>query len=279
MNSANTINAVHGIADAQLEAEIGLYWDERAESYSNGVRGELRDARHMAWRRALDQVAAGPIASARAEGRSPRVLDLGCGPGFFTVLFAEMGCRVDAVDASDEMLERARANVEAAAPGHSVSFYEGDVTELPFRDATFDVVACRNVTWLMRDPVAAYAEWLRVLRPGGSLAVFDANWYRYLVDPAVDVRRRADQQGRVVEEWSEDSRATTAEERRCEEIAAELPLTSVVRPAWDLDTLAELGAAHVRADEDAWRHLWTEGEKAFYASSPLFMVEAVKGRA
>lgn len=260
-----------------LEREIEDYWDKRAESYSNGVRGELDDNRRDVWRHALEDVAGGLIGQAEAESRTARALDLGCGPGFFSILFADMGFAVDAVDESSEMLARARANVAEAGCGDAVAFHEGDVTFLSFDDNAFDVAACRNLTWLMRDPEAAYREWLRVLRPGGKLVVFDANWYLYLVDAEVDARRRADQEGKRPAEWDEKTQATTAEEKRCEVIAAELPLTPVARPAWDLEVLPRLGASRVRADEDAWLSLWTESEKRFYASSPMFMVEALKG--
>jgi SAM-dependent methyltransferase len=265
-----------GPLNRELEAEIGSYWDERAESYSNGVRGELGDARSDAWRSSLERVTCGYLVDTSTNGRKPRVLDLGCGPGFFSVLFSEMGCEIDAMDASGEMLGRARTNVQVAGFQDSVAFHQGDVTELPFPDNTFDIVASRNLMWLMRDPEAAYAEWMRVLRPGGKLVVYDANWYLYLFDEEVDARRRADQDGNRVEEWAEDACATSAEERRCEQFALELPLSTVIRPAWDLETLERLGAAHVSADEDAWLDLWTESESRFYESSPLFMVEAVK---
>ena len=260
----------------ELEAEIGDYWDERAESYSNGVQGELGDERSDAWRRMLENTSCGQIAEARVDGRTPRVLDLGCGPGFFSILFAEMDCAVDAVDASGEMLARAQVNVNAEGLGDSVAFHQGDVTMLPFEDGSFDIVASRNLMWLMRNPEKAYAEWMRVLRPGGKLIVFDANWYLYLFDASVDAKRRADQDGNEVAEWAEDARATTAEEKRCEQFALELPLSPVIRPAWDLEVLSRCGASLVRADEEAWASLWTESEYAFYASSPLFMVEAVK---
>ena len=259
-----------------LGKRIVDYWDERALSYSNGVRGELSDDRHCAWQRALSVAAAGCIVAANAEERVPRALDLGCGPGFFSVLLAEEGCKVDAVDLSVEMLGRARKNVAAAVPEGQVSFHQCDASALPFGDGSFDIVVSRNLTWLMRDPEAAYAEWMRILRTGGKLVVFDANWYRYLVDERVDAARRNDQANAVLEDYDSDSMATAAEELRCEKIALELPLTPVLRPQWDVETLERLGAAWVRADEDAWMDLWTESERAFYASSPLFMIEAVK---
>lgn len=265
------------LANDSIAKTIADYWDDRAESYSNGVRGELGDYRSDAWRQTLERVTGGYIAEAWIAGKAARVLDLGCGPGFFSILFAEMDCRVDAMDASDEMLARARDNARQAGVENAITFHKGDVASLPFEDGTFDIVASRNLMWLMRDPDTAYAEWMRVLRPGGKLVVFDANWYLYLFDAEIDAQRRADQEGHEVAEWAEDARATTDEERRCELFALELPLSSVVRPAWDVKTLSGLGAQHVNVDEDAWANLWTESEYAYYATSPLFMVEAVKG--
>ena len=258
-----------------LDAQIEAYWDQRAQSYSNGVRGELGDSRSDVWERVLSRLIA-PVLTGANKGKKPLVADLGCGPGFMSVLFSRMGCFVHAVDESPGMLAQAKTNVHDAGLSRSVEFHRADVGTLPFENNTLDVVASRNVTWLLRQPRETYAEWMRVLRPGGKLIVFDANWYLYLVNPLIDAQRTADQRGKVVEEWDEDSRATASEEERCERIAARLPLTSVVRPAWDKRTLLELGAQEVRADEDIWKELWTQGEKSFYASSPMFLVEARK---
>ena len=260
-----------------LADDIRAYWDERSTSYSRGVLAELGDGRHHVWQGVLSRVTSSCRADAQAAGRQARALDVGCGPGFFSILLAELGCAVVGADGSERMLDKARANTRETVPAAAVTFEQTDFAQLPFADASFDLVVSRNVTWLMRTPEATYAEWLRVLRPGGKLLVFDANWYRYLVDDEVDERRRADQATGEIEEWDEDSRATDDEERRCEKLALGLPLTSVLRPAWDLATLPALGATSVTADECAWQTLWTAGEQRFYASSPLFMIEATKG--
>lgn len=258
----------------ELGAAINAYWDNRAQTYSNGIQNELAGYGRCTWQRALAHAIEDTCNAAAREKRVVRALDLGCGPGFFSILLADEGCAVDAVDMSARMLERARANAAQAVPDANITYYQCDAANLPFQSNVFDLAVSRNLTWLMRDPEGAYAEWLRVLRPGGKLLVFDANWYRYLVDDDVDTARRSDQADAQV--YDEDSRATDDEERRCELIAAELPLTSVERPQWDIQVLERLGATRVSVNERAWRDLWSSEEQAYYGSSPLFMVEARK---
>lgn len=263
-------------APDKIDEEIVSYWDVRSTSYSKGVNGELADNRHDMWRKALSETIGAHISAARDEGRVAKALDIGCGPGFFSILLAEQGASVDAVDSSEEMLARARENVGCNAPDAQVAYHESDFTMLPFEDDRFDVAVCRNVTWLMRAPESAYAEWLRVLRPGGKLVVFDANWYRYLIDAQVAESRAQDMAGNTLEGWDEEAQATSDEEKHCEEIAKTLPMTFVLRPGWDLAVLPKLGASRVLADEDIWLSVWSENEKAYYRSTPMFLVEAIK---
>ncbi|MBD8868582.1 class I SAM-dependent methyltransferase [Nocardioides donggukensis] len=98
------------------------------------------------------------------------VLDLACGPGNFTATFAEAvapaGLAVG-VDLSAPMLDRARR--DNAHP--RAAYLRGDATDLPFPDGSFDAVGCYAALYLIPDPWAAFAELVRVLRPGGRLAL------------------------------------------------------------------------------------------------------------
>ena len=96
------------------------------------------------------------FAASLRSNNIPMFFDLGCGPGFLEILFARMDCAVDAVDVSAGMIEQARRNNAQAGTLDRVRFHEGDVSRLPFQDDQFDIVVLRNVTWLMRDPLAAY---------------------------------------------------------------------------------------------------------------------------
>ena len=256
--------------------EMMDYWQERARSYSNGVRGELAGSMRAAWEAVLaSRTAAVRFRTSRA-GRAPRVIDLGCGPGMFSILFAHMGCAVTAVDFSENMLERAMENAEAEGVRDRITLACEDVADLPFSRDSFDIAVSRNVTWIMEDPSQAYREWHRVLQPGSKLLVFDANWYRYLVDDDVARRRARDQEGNVLEGWDEEAQATSDEEKRCEQLAADLPSTSILRPAWDVEELKRIGFRDVRSDEGIWKFVWPESEQRYYGATPMFLIEAQK---
>lgn len=99
-----------------------------------------------------------------------RLLDVACGPGNFTGYFASVlgpdGLAVG-LDASTTMLAQAvRDN-----PHGSAAYVLGDAADLPFPDDTFDAVTCFAALYLMAAPYVALAEAVRVLRPGGRLAI------------------------------------------------------------------------------------------------------------
>jgi len=106
-----------------------------------------------------------------------RVLDVGCGPGSITRGLAERVApgEVVGVDLSKETLESARR--DAAARGlDNLRYEEASVYALPFPDASFDVAYAHQVLQHLREREAALQEMLRVLRPGGLLAIRDIDW-------------------------------------------------------------------------------------------------------
>jgi len=105
-----------------------------------------------------------------------RVLDVGCGSGAVTRDIARrVGGRGLAVglDPSAELLVVARALAEEAGLGDHVEFCEGSALRLPFEDGTFDAVVCATVLSHVPGAEAAIPEFVRVLRPGGRLGVFE----------------------------------------------------------------------------------------------------------
>lgn len=113
-----------------------------------------------------------------ALGATPgeRVLDAGCGPGFYVAeLLDEVGPEgaVVGVDSSPQMLALAAKRSEGRA---NVSFHEGEVAALPVEDGGFDRALSVQVLEYVADIPAALCELLRVLRPGGRLLLWDVDW-------------------------------------------------------------------------------------------------------
>lgn len=103
------------------------------------------------------------------------MLDVGCGPGNLTVDLARRVApgQVVGVDASEAVIELAR---QENADEQHVRFEVADAYALPFEDDSFDVVHAHQVLQHLADPVAALTEMRRVARPGGIVAVRDADY-------------------------------------------------------------------------------------------------------
>jgi SAM-dependent methyltransferase len=134
-------------------------FDDLAESYAEfrtGYSPELYDA-------LSDAGIAAPA----------RVLDLACGTGIVTQELAERGCSVVGLDVSEGMLAKAHV---ALRDFDDVSFVLGAAEEMPFDDASFDAATCaQSFHWF--DEPRAFAELARVVRPGGTIAI----WWKSLM--------------------------------------------------------------------------------------------------
>ncbi len=150
-----------------LQDAINDYWTERAPGYDDyQQRPERRDLDVAAW----VQVWTDALPPAPAD-----VLDVGTGSGHVAMLLADLGHRVTGIDLAEGMLDRAREH--AARLANPPRILPGDAVAPDFAPASFDAVVGRYVMWTLRDPASAVAAWLRVLRPGGVVAMADSTWF------------------------------------------------------------------------------------------------------
>jgi len=97
-----------------------------------------------------------------------RLLDVACGTGVVAITAARAGAHVTGLDLTPELLEAARANAQTADV--EIEWHEGDVEQLPFDTAAFDVVVSQFGHMFAPRPDVAVREMLRVLKPGGTIA-------------------------------------------------------------------------------------------------------------
>lgn len=256
--------------EQELLQEIASYWGTRAEGYSEVNEKELAGSQREAWLHVLEEQ------FPEKKKEEMKILDIGTGPGFFPMILSEAGYTVAAVDYTEEMLEKAKENLGKYTKYglERVTLQRMDAQNLEFADETFDVVISRNLTWNLEKPEQAYQEWMRVLKPGGVLLNFDANWYGYLYDEEKKEAYEADR--KKVEEQQLDDHYLCTDIDRMENIARQVPLSAMERPAWDTKVLESLGICSIQTDSEIWKRVWSEEERLNYASTPMFLVRAEK---
>ena len=117
--------------------------------------------------------------TAKLGERRCRILDVGCGAGFLANHLGAFGHDVTGLDLSDDALAVAARH----DPRHTVHYQKGDALNLPFADASFDVVCAMDFLEHVEAPERAIAEAARVLRPSGLFFfhTFNRNFLAWLV--------------------------------------------------------------------------------------------------
>ncbi|WP_208153141.1 methyltransferase domain-containing protein [Sinorhizobium medicae] len=154
-------------ANYDLRDEIKAYWSERAATFDLSPGHEIfSEEERAAWHRL--------ILRHLGEGAGRAALDLASGTGVVSHLLDDLGFRVTGIDWAEPMLDRARQ--KAKTRGRNISFRMGDAENTMEPDDHYHVVVNRHLVWTLVDPSAAFREWLRVLKPGGSLLIVDGDF-------------------------------------------------------------------------------------------------------
>ena len=240
----------------EMEQRVIHYWTIRAHDFSTVRKNELGSDMGRRWLRELNVHI--------PEGQQLDILDVGTGSGFFAVLMAQQGHQVTGIDLTPAMLEEAAALAEHLKL--NICFRKMDAQKLEFKEKTFDVVLSRNLTWTLPDPEKAYKEWCRVLRPGGIILNFDADY-------AKNVRSENTQNNSVAPDSPYGHIGMTqALQKESNEITLAMDIGQQ-RPAWDAAVLKKAGVHSCEVDV-------TVGQRILGASdlvnAPMFGIFAVK---
>jgi ubiquinone/menaquinone biosynthesis C-methylase UbiE len=126
---------------------------------------------------------------------SASVLDLGCGTGLVARAIARHASftgSVAGIDLSPHLVAAATRLADADGVSARVTFQSGDALKLPFADASFDAVVAHTLISHVSAPLAVLKEAARVLKAGGTLAVFDGDYASLTFDQPDEAKAAAD---------------------------------------------------------------------------------------
>ena len=240
----------------KVEERVKDYWTLRASDFGAVRRAELEDEISRRWVLEMEK--------ALPAGKTLKILDVGTGAGYFAILLAEMGHKVCGVDLTPAMIEEAK---KLAGDNEAIQFFVMDAQSLDFSDECFDAVISRNLTWTLPKPEQAYKEWIRVLKKGGILLNFDAD-YAYEV-----LKDRQDPSGIERDCSGMHLGMTETLQRESDEITLSMDISKNRRPDWDLNVLKRLGLNRCSCDRTAGERILKDrnGKEA-----PMFLITAIK---
>ena len=238
----------------EIKNRIINYWSRRSGDFARLRRDELNSYMADLW---LEEI------RKYMPDKPCRILDIGTGSGFFAILLGKAGHYVEGIDLTASMIEEAK--LLAAKSGVNSVFKVMDAENLLYPDESFDIVLSRNLTWTLPHPRKAYDEWHRVLKKGGMLLNFDADYGKeHLVQDLNSLP-----QNHAHHNINSDLLA------ECDSIKANLDISQLRRPQWDSSVLQQIGFAHVDTDETVGKRIYSQHDE-FYNPTPLFLIRAVK---
>ena len=253
----------------ELKKRIRHGWDISARGYSDLIQDDFYDERKYSW---LDT-----ILENSPQKDDMKILDTGCGPGFFSIILSEAGFDVTGIDLSSQMIIEAEKNAEAMET--DAIFKVMDIQHPDFEDDTFDLIVSRNVVWSLSEPESAYKNWFRILKPGGRLLVFDG-------DHLKDLREPEGESGNPHDIYIDEYKKLYGKEPKCsyskedyEEARGwrrDLPLADKKRPVLDEEYCKGIGFVNVKTEWVNEKVFTDKKDIYLHRNIPYFLLRADK---
>ncbi len=233
-----------------VKTEMTRYWSRRVEKFSNLRQLEFACEKHKQWMAELNRYLSG-------KGKL-HILDIGTGTGFFAFLLAEKGHFVTGIDLTPGMITEARRIRDRL--GLSVDFYTMDAEHPDFPLQSFDAIVTRKLTWALPNLPQTYKNWQKLLKPGGVLVNFDADYCREApAESLPECHAHQDVEPELMEAYEGMKQALLPTQRP--------------RPHWDIELLRQAGFSNITVDPGVWQRVYTKTD-TFYDPVPGFALSA-----
>jgi 2-polyprenyl-3-methyl-5-hydroxy-6-metoxy-1,4-benzoquinol methylase len=144
----------------QLQFELERY-------YSYGNSNYVRYTHRLR----IDQIGKLIIRFQHRGPARPKALDAGCGYGVYSIMLAEAGYDVFAIDINQEELKKASEWAHERGLQNRIMFQLGDIQKLEHDDAKFDLIVCSDVLEHLDNPIVGARELYRILKSGGRAII------------------------------------------------------------------------------------------------------------
>ncbi len=163
------------------------------------------------------------------------------------------------IDLTGGMIDEARRT--SSILGIPVDFYVMDAEKPDFAPHSFHVLVTRNLTWGLPHLAEAYANWHTLLKPGGLLINFDADYCRENISlPLPEHHAHKDISSRLIREY--------------ENFKDTLRSSQQPRPQWDQELLTAAGFHDIAIDTSVWKRIYADFDE-FYNPTPIFTITAM----
>ncbi len=234
-----------------IKEKMASYWSRRVEKFASLRRREFASEKHGQWLAELNRYL--------PANRKLHILDVGTGTGFLAFLLAESGHHVTGIDLTPAMIAEAKRIAEIMKMPLDFSVMDAEKPDFP--PQSFDAIVTRKLTWTLPHLPRAYAQWHELLKPGGVLINFDADYCREKEAVSLPAHHaHQDVGGDLMEEYAH--------------MKEMLRPVQQPRPRWDVELLSCAGFHNIAVDTGVWQRIYREIDE-FYDPTPGFAITAI----